>query len=825
MPKLFLAPEGGAKARILVVDDQPINIQVLYRALGDEHQVLMSTDGEQALALCKSERPDLVLLDVVMPGLDGNEVCRLLKADPATRDIPVIFVTAQDDVSQEALGFELGAADFLTKPVNAAVVRARVKTHLGLSRSRSLLKATVSATADGILVLSMQGSVISMNGQFQRMWGLDALSAEGCNVGTLLLSMSAQVVDAPALNALFVDPTVMASASTRLDHAIELHGQRYFECHVMPLMVNGRLAGRVYGFRDVTDQRRATDQLRLLNETLESRILARTSELEHAMKLADAANQAKSDFLANMSHEIRTPINGVMGLANLAMGQAPQGPQRDYLVKIRQSGRHLLALVNQILDFSKGEAGKVVLDPHDFELAVVLSQVENHVAEALHAKGMCLKVAVDSAVPAALHGDALRLEQVLTNLVANAVKFSDRGDVAMQVSLQAQDTQGCTLRFGITDHGIGIEPEKAAQLFQAFQQADASTGRRYGGTGLGLAICKQLVGLMGGHIQVDSVPGQGSCFWFTVQLAPAVCAPNVDAGVDKAEAMAAAKAVIAGKRVLVVDDNPVNVMVGVGLLQDAGADAASASDGVEALAMLKAQAFDAVLLDVQMPVMDGLEAIRHIRADAALAHSLVIAMTADDRAEKRRLCLEAGMDDFLAKPVEPLELLVLLARHLDASAGLSHGKYFPARAGELAKEACETPPAKLAFDPDVMRRAAGGRPDRLERYGLMFLETMQETLKELRHAWQAAEWKTLSDLGHRAKSAARLMGANELAQRCADLESMPIDAGAERALTLVDDIEASFSAVQVEIRSVACAAALTKTCAGLVDLADPLTAA
>jgi len=330
---------------------------------------------------------------------------------------------------------------------------------------------------------------------------------------------------------------------------------------------------------------------------------------------------------------------------------------------------------------------------------------------------------------------------------------------------------------------------------------------------------------MGGHIQVDSVPGQGSCFWFTVQLAPAVCAPNVDAGVDKAQAMAAAKAVIAGKRVLVVDDNPVNVMVGVGLLQDAGADAASASDGVEALAMLKAQAFDAVLLDVQMPVMDGLEAIRHIRADASLAHSLVIAMTADDRAEKRRLCLEAGMDDFLAKPVEPLELLVLLARHLDASVGVSHGKYVPARAGELAKEACETPPATLAFDPDVMRRAAGGRPDRLERYGLMFLETMQETLKELRHAWQAAEWKTLSDLGHRAKSAARLMGANELAQRCADLESMPIDAGAERALALVDDIEASFSAVQVEIRSVACADALTKTCAGLVDLADPLTAA
>jgi PAS domain S-box-containing protein len=824
MPKLFLAPEGGGKACILVVDDQPINIQVLYRALGDEYQVLMSTDGEQALALCVSERPDLVLLDVVMPGMDGHEVCRRLKADPATRDIPVIFVTAQDDVTQEALGLALGAADFLSKPVNAAVVRARVKTHLGLSRSRTLLKATVSATADGILVLSMQGAVTSMNGQFQRMWGLGSLCAEGRNVGTLLPFMSAQVVDAAALNALLA-PTVMASASARLDQAMELHGQRYFECHVMPLMVNGRMAGRVYGFRDVTDQRRATDQLRLLNETLESRILARTAELEQAMKLADAANQAKSDFLANMSHEIRTPINGVMGLANLALSQAPQGQQKDYLVKIRQSGRHLLALVNQILDFSKGEAGKVVLDSHDFELAVVLSQVENHVAEALDAKGMRLKVAVEDSVPAALHGDALRLEQVLTNLVANAVKFSDRGDVDLQVSLQGQDTQGCALRFGITDHGIGIEPAKAALLFQAFQQADVSTGRRYGGTGLGLAICKQLVTLMGGHIQVDSVPGQGSCFWFTVQLAPAVSTPNAHARGDKSQAMIAAKAVIAGKRLLVVDDNPVNVMVGVGLLQDAGADVASANDGAQALSMIKAQPFDAVLLDVQMPVMDGLEATRHIRADAALAHLLVIAMTADDRDEKRRLCLEAGMDDFLAKPVEPLELMGLLARHLSAPAGLPQGQSFAERTGESSQEACETPPAQLAFDPDVMRRAAGGRPERLERYGLMFLETMVATLRELRQAWQAAEWKTLSDLGHRAKSAARLMGANQLAQRCADLESMPTDAGADRALALVESIEASFFAIQVEIKNVACAELLAKTCIDLVDQADPLTAA
>jgi two-component system sensor histidine kinase/response regulator len=266
-------------------------------------------------------------------------------------------------------------------------------------------------------------------------------------------------------------------------------------------------------------------------------------------------------------------------------------------------------------------------------------------------------------------------------------------------------------------------------------------------------------------------------------------------------------------------------MVGVGLLQDAGADVASASDGVEALAMLKAQAFDAVLLDVQMPVMDGLEATRHIRADPALAHSLVIAMTADDRAEKRRLCLEAGMDDFLAKPVEPLELFSLLARHLGASGPATRGDAITSQASGVMKAPLQAPLAPPAFDLEVMRRAAGGRPDRLERYGLLFLDTMDETLKELRSALGGSAWKTLSDLGHRAKSAARLMGANQLAQCCAALESMPNDAGADHALALVDEIQASFSAVQVEITKAICEDGLTNERVGLVEQVDPLTAA
>jgi signal transduction histidine kinase/ActR/RegA family two-component response regulator len=396
-----------------------------------------------------------------------------------------------------------------------------------------------------------------------------------------------------------------------------------------------------------------------------------TARIEKAKADAEAVAAAKTSFVAIMSHEIRTPLNAILGFTHLCLQSALNPKQLDYLGKIQHASSTLMQIVNDILDFSKLEANLVELEDARFALMSVLTGVEFIVGDQARRKGLSFSIDKAPDVPAELRGDALRLEQILLNLVSNSVKFTSSGSVSVGIAVTATNAETVELEFRIADTGIGLSGEQIGRLFQAFAQADSSTTRQYGGTGLGLAICKKLVQAMGGRIWAEGQIGQGSLFAFTARFrrvppAPAIrqtleSSPLAPSGPAMVDVMASLK----GARILVVEDNEFNQQVIAELLEQAGVTVALAGTGQEALRQLSGEAgFDAVLMDVQMPDMDGYEATRAIRQMKGLEQLVVIAITANATNEDRDRCIAAGMTDFQPKPIDPQALYRTLARWL-----------------------------------------------------------------------------------------------------------------------------------------------------------------
>ena len=502
--------------------------------------------------------------------------------------------------------------------------------------------------------------------------------------------------------------------------------------------------------QDITQRCLAEQHIQSLNEELEDRVQQRTAQLEalnqDLIRARDAANagaRAKADFLANMSHEIRTPMNAVIGFTHLALATDLTARQRDYVDKIMMAARSLLRLINDVLDFSKIDAGKLSLEQMPFSLDTVLAEVSDILAVQVSEKRLEMRFDTDRDVPPTLIGDAARLHQVLLNLLSNAVKFTETGMVRLSVAVATKDGERVTLRFDVQDSGIGLSEEQQHRLFTPFDQADSSITRRYGGTGLGLAIARHLVELMGGEIGVESRLGEGARFWFTAGF-----------GISTAAALPPAREKrkvvdLAGARILVVEDNEINRMVTKDMLEQAGVDARFAENGVEGVrAVLEDGPFDGVLMDVQLPRMDGYTATRLIRANPGFADLPIIALTANALQGDRDAALAAGMNDYIAKPVDPEAALETLGRWVRPAA-----------------------PAAASAEDGVLDRTAGlrrvgGNKALYDKILLRFTQDAGQFVATIRAVFETGDGEAATRLAHSLKSSAGTIGADEI-QRCA----------------------------------------------------------
>ncbi len=639
-----------------------------------------------------------------------------------------------------------------------------------------------------VLIDLKNGNIIDANPAASSFWGYSIEKLRTMNIGEIDTRPITEVLP---LFELILSKSQHVYAQHRLSD-----GQiKEVEIYANAIVYQGQMV--IHSIvHDITTRKQQEEEIRRLSD----------SALNKAKLEAEKANRVKSEFLANMSHEIRTPMNAITGMLHLALKTELTAKQRNYLNKISYAAHSLLSIINDILDFSKIESGRLELETAPFSLDEVLRYIADIVEMNAKQKNIVVATLVNEGTPRWLIGDTLRLSQILINLASNAVKFTEQGKIIISVKPELRDAEAVVLRFSVQDSGIGMTSTQIEKLFQPFSQADSSITRRYGGTGLGLTISKQLVEMMGGKIRVESEPGKGSTFIFTIKLGiaqkPVASHKTGQSQQNTVEDFSC----LTGRKILLVEDNNLNRELATELLTNLGVVVEIAENGREAVKRVFKEPFDLVFMDIQMPEMDGLTATRLIRADVRFSRLPIIAMTANAMTGDRKNSLEAGMNDHISKPIMPEKLAAVLKFWLTNAIPEKLLK------NPVPAQKTQQPPPQLnsgiqlpdylpSFNIAVALQRAADSPELLRKLLFMFNDEYQNLMPEFKKYLQAGDYEEIRQKAHSLKGAAASLEATEVVAVAAALEKACFNKEITAIKVLVDELDKALTAALQAIRS------------------------